>query len=58
MTTRGFGPQEFRQVGKMIVRVLDGLSQHGEDNGEVEAEIRKEAVALCRRFPIYPDPLD
>ncbi len=53
-TTRGFGVAEFREVGRMIVEVLDGLARNGEDgNGAVEAKIREEATALCRRFPIY-----
>ncbi|MDH3474698.1 MAG: serine hydroxymethyltransferase [Rhodospirillales bacterium] len=54
-TTRGFGPAEFRQVGQMIIRVLDGLVANGDDNGAVEAAVRKDVVALCRRFPIYPE---
>ncbi|MEM7221366.1 MAG: serine hydroxymethyltransferase [Pseudomonadota bacterium] len=54
-TTRGFGPAEFRQVGELIARVLDGLVANPEDNSAVEAEVRAEVVALCRRFPIYPN---
>ena len=54
-TTRGFGPSEFRQVGEMISRVLDGLAANGENNGAVESEVREEVRALCRRFPVYPD---
>ncbi len=53
-TTRGFGPAEFRQVGQLIGRVLDGLAANREDNRAVEAEVREEVGALCRRFPIYP----
>ena len=53
-TTRGFGIAEFREVGRMIAEVLDGLAKNGEDaNGAVEAKIKAEATALCRRFPIY-----
>ena len=53
-TTRGFGIAEFREVGRMIAEVLDGLARNGEDaNGAVEAKIKAEATALCRRFPIY-----
>ena len=53
-TTRGFGTAEFRSIGRMIVKVLDGLARHGEQgNGAVEAEVKAEATALCRRFPIY-----
>ncbi len=30
-TTRGFGQAEFRQIGRMIVEVLDGLVTNGDD---------------------------
>jgi glycine hydroxymethyltransferase len=52
-TTRGFGADEFRQVGKMIVKVLDALAANPQNNGAVEQEVRKEVSALCKRFPIY-----
>ena len=53
-TTRGFGVAEFREVGRMIAEVLDGLARNGEaGNGAVEAKIKAEATALCRKFPIY-----
>ena len=52
-TTRGFGVEEFREVGKMIVRVLDALAANPQNNGAVEQEVRKEVSALCKRFPIY-----
>ena len=53
-TTRGFGVAEFREVGNLIVEVLDGLAKHGADgNGAVEAAVKEKATALCRRFPIY-----
>ena len=55
-TTRGFGTDEFAQIGRWICRVVDGLAADGEDgNREVEAEVRAEVEALCARFPIYPD---
>ena len=53
-TTRGFGEAEFRDIGRMIAEVLDGLATNGEaGNGAVEAKVKAEATALCRRFPIY-----
>ena len=54
-TTRGFGVAEFRQVGDMITRLLDGLARDGEGNAALEAKVREEVRALCRRFPIYPE---
>jgi glycine hydroxymethyltransferase len=54
-TTRGFGEAEFRQIGRWITQVVDGLAAHGEDgNAEVEARVRAEVKTLCDRFPIYP----
>jgi glycine hydroxymethyltransferase len=53
-TTRGFGTAEFTRIGELIGDVLDGLAANGEDGNEkVEARIREEVRALCRRFPIY-----
>jgi glycine hydroxymethyltransferase len=53
-TTRGFGVAEFRDIGRMIAEVLEGLAKNGETgNGAVEEKIKNEATALCRRFPIY-----
>ncbi len=53
-TTRGFGVNEFTEIGEMMVAVLDGLKA-GEDKRRATAEkIKSEALALCHRFPIYP----
>ena len=54
-TTRGFGVAEFQQVGQMITKGLDALAANPQNNGGVEAEVREEVKALCRRFPIYSD---
>ena len=54
-TTRGFGAAEFREVGKLITEVLDGLKQANseEANEAVEAAVRAKVIALTDRFPIY-----
>jgi glycine hydroxymethyltransferase len=53
-TTRGFGVAEFQMIGRLMARVLDGLAANGEEgNAQIEAEVKAEAIALCRRFPIY-----
>jgi len=53
-TTRGFGTAEFRQIGRLIVQVLDGLAKsNSQDNAAAEREVRREVEALCRKFPIY-----
>jgi glycine hydroxymethyltransferase len=53
VTTRGFGVDEVKQVGKMIIRVLDALAANPQNNGAVEREVRKQVSELCRKFPIY-----
>ncbi|SIS38605.1 serine hydroxymethyltransferase [Insolitispirillum peregrinum] len=53
-TTRGFGEDEFRLIGKLIVQVLDGLAANPEDNSAAEQAVRAQVEALCARFPIYP----
>ena len=54
-TTRGFGVEEFRQVGSMIADVISGLAANGmQDNGRVEGEVRFRVSELCERFPVYP----
>ena len=53
-TTRGFDEGEFRQIGRWIVEVVDGLVADGEaGNGEVERRVGAEVAELCGRFPIY-----
>jgi glycine hydroxymethyltransferase len=53
-TTRGFGPSEFREIGKLIVEVVDSVAKAG-DAGDtaVEAGVRARVAKLCARFPIY-----
>jgi glycine hydroxymethyltransferase len=53
-TTRGFGTAEFTRVGQLIGEVVNGLASNGpEGNGDVEAKVREEVLALTARFPIY-----
>lgn len=53
-TTRGFGPAEFREVGKWIVEVIDATAKAGEaGDPAVEARIAGRVDELCKRFPIY-----
>ena len=53
-TTRGFGTEEFRMVGRFIVEVLDGLSASNDGaNDAVEAAVGAKVLDLCARFPIY-----
>ena len=53
-TTRGFGIKEFQSIGGMSIEVLDGLAANGDEgNGKVEASVKKRAIELCERYPIY-----
>ena len=53
-TTRGFGQAEFREIGRLIVEVLDSAAGHGAGGDpETEGRVRERVAALCRRFPIY-----
>jgi glycine hydroxymethyltransferase len=52
-TTRGFGVEEFRTVGRLIVEVLDGMVGRPDGNPETERRVRAEVGALCARFPVY-----
>ena len=53
-TTRGFGAVEFREIGKMIIEVLDGIVADGEDgNSAVEQAVKARVLDLCGQHPIY-----
>ena len=53
-TTRGFGPVEFRQIGELIIEVLDGLrANSAEGNAAIERSVKEKAIALTKAFPIY-----
>jgi glycine hydroxymethyltransferase len=55
-TTRGFGEAEFREIGDLIVEVVDGLAANGPvNNSAVEAAVKAKVANLCARFPIYDD---
>ena len=52
-TTRGFGLNEFKKVGALITKVVEGLSKNKGDNSKIEDDVRKEVIELCSKFPIY-----
>ncbi len=52
-TTRGFGAEEFKQVGDLIAEVLDSVNAAGEADVKVRDHVRAQVSALCQRFPIY-----
>ena len=47
MTTRGFGEQEFVQIGRWISQML-----RAPDSEETAARVRSEVNALCAQFPL------
>jgi glycine hydroxymethyltransferase len=46
-TTRGFGKEEMRQIGALIVRVIKNI-----DDKKVIEEVRQEIARISRRFPV------
>jgi len=48
ITTRGFGPEETRQLGHWIADILDHMGDTA-----VISRVKGEVLALCRRFPVY-----
>ena len=54
-TTRGFGTEEFRTIGRLIAEVVEGLSSKGaEGDPAVEESVRDRVSELCDKFPVYP----
>jgi glycine hydroxymethyltransferase len=53
-TTRGFGEAEFREVGALIVEILDAMAGGGA-GAAAEQRVAGKVRELCARFPIYAD---
>jgi glycine hydroxymethyltransferase len=52
-TTRGFGVAEFREIGKLIVEVVEAVAKNEAGDAQVEQSVARRVEELCRRFPIY-----
>ncbi|MBZ9649041.1 serine hydroxymethyltransferase [Sphingobium sp. 3R8] len=53
-TTRGFREEEFREIGRLIAEVVEGLKRNGDEgDGQVEQHVREKVLGLTARFPIY-----
>jgi glycine hydroxymethyltransferase len=52
-TTRGFGEDEFRKAGDLILKVIEALSTSAEGDAAIEAAVRDDVRALCAAHPIY-----
>ncbi|MEZ5984491.1 MAG: serine hydroxymethyltransferase [Hyphomonas sp.] len=50
-TTRGFGSEEFTQIGNWIGEIVDAVASG--DSTSTEDRIREEVKALTAQFPIY-----
>jgi len=53
-TTRGFGVGEFRDIGKLIVEVVEAVAKNEAGDAQVEQSVARRVSELCTRFPIYP----
>ncbi|HKQ43808.1 MAG TPA: serine hydroxymethyltransferase [Rhizomicrobium sp.] len=53
-TTRGFGVGEFREIGKLIVEVVDAVAKNEAGDAQVEQSVARRVSELCNKFPIYP----
>ena len=48
VTTRGMGEEEMRQIGCMLAQIIN--------EGEAAVEdVKRQALELCARFPLYPE---
>jgi glycine hydroxymethyltransferase len=52
-TTRGFGEAEFREVGTLIVEILDAMARGDAEAQAAEQRVHARVRDLCARFPIY-----
>lgn len=53
-TTRGFGVGEFRQIGELIVEVVDSVAKNEAGDSQIEKSVARRVSELCQQFPIYP----
>jgi glycine hydroxymethyltransferase len=54
-TTRGFGTDEFREIGLMIDEVLEALAKSNDGTATTaEQAVGARVKELCARFPLYP----
>jgi glycine hydroxymethyltransferase len=51
ITTRGMREREMEVVGELITRALNAA-----DDDRALGTVRAEVEALCRKFPLYPEP--
>ena len=47
------GAAEFREIGKLIVEVVDAVAKNEAGDAQVEQSVARRVADLCARFPIY-----
>ena len=53
VTSRGFKEKEMLKIGQLIGRILNGISKDKENLSDIEAEVKKEVISICKDFPLY-----
>jgi glycine hydroxymethyltransferase len=53
LTTRGMREPEMDEIGRLIARALSSV-----DNDSALAEVKKDVLKLCDRFPLYAARLE
>ena len=48
VTTRGMGEDEMRDIGQMIVRIIN-------DGDKAVDDVKQQVLSMCERFPLYPE---
>ena len=48
VTTRGMGEDEMRDIGKMIVRIIN-------DGDKAVDDVKQQVLSMCELFPLYPE---
>ena len=44
----GMGEDEMRDIGKMIVRIIN-------DGDKAVDDVKQQVLSMCERFPLYPE---
>ncbi len=54
-TTRGFGTEEFAEIGRLIAALIGALAAQSAELTTLEQTTRERVRRLCRDFAIYPE---
>lgn len=53
ITSRGLGADEAKQIGQMIIQVLQNTNDEGITNQDILTKVQQQVKQLCTDFPIY-----